>query len=471
MVTKLETTNEQLTLEQAILGSIILENNEDEKYEKIEAISEDLFTQEYNRLIFKAIKEVKNQDLDIDIVTIKAQDETIDAKYLAEITEYVTTYSFNSYVLKLKESAEKRNVKKILTEGIAGILDGKDIEDILNKINKNISDFEKNRAKDTVSPSARMDAAFNRLIDIIHSQKEYPKWGIDVLDKYMIGVKEGETTVIAGASGLGKTAIVCQILLKIFEQNKKVLFFNLEMNIESVLARLFSHICSVPVDYILQGNFENTDAWGRIFDFYSKLAKDGNFLIMDDIRSIEDMKRYIKQEKPDVIAIDYLQLCTSNEEYYNREQEVAAISRECKEMAKQFNCHIIQLSQVNAEVLEHRPRGEKGLRESKAIYHAVDNCIYLWEPSKQYFGEYENRTFYHGIEQQWNSYEDYERWKNERGVKLVEIILDKQRQGKTGRGQCLFKGDSNRYLKVNFEEKKELENTSKGNQKNKKPII
>ena len=142
MVTKLETTNEQLTLEQAILGSIILENNEDEKYEKIEAISEDLFTQEYNRLIFKAIKEVKNQDLDIDIVTIKAQDETIDAKYLAEITEYVTTYSFNSYVLKLKESAEKRNVKKILTEGIAGILDGKDIEDILNKINKNISDFD-----------------------------------------------------------------------------------------------------------------------------------------------------------------------------------------------------------------------------------------------------------------------------------------------------------------------------------------
>lgn len=456
----MEATNEQLTLEQAVLGSVILENNKQEQIEKIDAISEELFIQEYNRLILRTIKEVKEQGLYVDVVTIRTQNDTIDIKYLTDLTTYATTSSFESYVLKLKESAEKRNVKNILAEATAGISEGKDIEYILNKITKNISDFEKNRIKDTISPSAKMDAAFNRLIDLIESQIEYPKWGIDVLDKYTIGIKPGETTVIAGASGLGKTAIVCQILLKIFYQNKKVLFFNLEMNIESVLARLFSHAFAVPVDYILSGNFENTEAWSNIFSLYSLLVKDNNFIIMDDVRNIEDMKRYIKQEKPDIVAIDYLQLCTSNEEYYNREQEVAAISRECKEMSKQFNCHIIQLSQVNAEVLDHRPKGEKGLRESKAIYHAVDNCIYLWEPTKQYFGEYENRTFSLGVEEVWRSFEEYEQWKNKKGVKLVEVILDKQRQGKTGRGQCLFEGSSNRYLKVHFDDKKDIPENS-----------
>lgn len=464
-----------MTLEQAVLGSIILENNKQEQIEKIDAISEDLFTQDYNRLILRTIKDVKEQGMDVDIVTIKSQNESIDIKYLTDITTYVTTSAFESYVLRLKENFERRNIRNILAEASKRITEGEEIEYILNKISKNINEFEKNRIKDTISPSAKMDAAFNRLIDIIESQIEYPKWGIDVLDKYTIGIKPGETTVIAGASGLGKTAIVCQILLNIFTQDKKVLFFNLEMNIESVLARLFSHVFAVPVDYILAGKFENTNAWEKIIDFYAGLVKDKNFIVIDDVRSIEDIKSYIKQEEPDVVAIDYLQLCTSNEEYYNREQEVAAISRECKEMAKQFNCHIIQLSQVNAEVLDHRPKGEKGLRESKAIYHAVDNCIYLWEPTKQYFAEYENRTFYLGKEEVWRSFEEYEQWKNKKDIKLVEVILDKQRQGKTGRGQCLFEGSSNRYLKVYFEDKKDIPENSnikaKANTKGKKHTL
>ncbi|MBO5130639.1 MAG: hypothetical protein J6B61_00110 [Romboutsia sp.] len=151
----MEATNEQLTLEQAVLGSVILENNKQEQIEKIDAISEELFIQEYNRLILRTIKEVKEQGLYVDVVTIRTQNDTIDIKYLTDITTYATTSSFESYVLKLKESAEKRNVKNILAEATAGISEGKDIEYILNKITKNISDFEKNRIKDTISPSAK----------------------------------------------------------------------------------------------------------------------------------------------------------------------------------------------------------------------------------------------------------------------------------------------------------------------------
>ena len=442
--------NNQLDIEQVVLGSVLLSNNEEEKIEKIEQLNEDLFENEYNKLIFKTMKLLSQQNESIDVATLNLTEENIDVKYITEITTYPILSSFDTYVSKLKDSAEKRNIRNILTEGTACISKGESVDDVLNKITKNLDNFEKNRIKDTVRPATKMNAAFNRLIDIMESQKEYPKWGIDVLDTYTIGIKEGETTVIAGASGLGKTAIVCQILLNVFNQNKKILFFNMEMNIESVLARIFSYAFAVPVDYILKGQFENVEAWNNIFNFYSALIKDENFIIIDDVRNIEDIKRYIKQEKPDLVAIDYLQLCTSSGEYYNREQEVAAISRECKEMAKQFNCHIIQLSQVNSEVLDHRPRGEKGLRESKAIYHAVDNCVYLWEPTKQYFDEYINRMFCQGSEQIWASFEEYEEWKNRKGIKLVEVILDKQRQGKTGRGQCLFEGSSNRYLKIHF---------------------
>lgn len=456
--------NKELLLEQTVLGIILLSEKNDQ-IQQIETLNENLFDNQYNKNIFKTMIELKKEDSNIDIVLLAAKNNNIDISYLTSLTTHITGLeSFEDYVSKLIKNAEYRNAKNIITTAISNI-NSDNYEEILTNTIKNIEKFEDNSTKDTDTNESRMLEAFYKILDNIHNEIKYPSWGIKTLDEYSIGIKPSETTVIAGASGLGKTALISQILLNLYDQNKKVLFFNLEMNIESLLKRIYSTVFGVSVDEIekCKNNIKLQDA---IHDFTIALIKSNKFIIRDDIKSIEEIRRAIRKENPDIVAVDYLQLVNSDKEFFNREQEVAYISREFLDIAKKFDCHIIQLSQVNSEVLDHRPRGEKGLRESKAIYHSVSNCIYLWEPTSQYFKDYEKRKFVGkgGAETILEDYDDYEKWKKETGYKFVEIILDKQRNGRVGRGISIFKGANNKYQETYFEDKK-VNVTSKTNNK------
>ena len=126
----------QLDIEQVVLGSVLLSNNEEEKIEKIEQLNEDLFENEYNKLIFKTMKLLSQQNESIDVATLNLTEENIDEKYITEITTYPILSSFDTYVSKLKDSAEKRNIRNILTEGTACISKGESVDDVLNKITK-----------------------------------------------------------------------------------------------------------------------------------------------------------------------------------------------------------------------------------------------------------------------------------------------------------------------------------------------
>lgn len=446
--------NKELLLEQSILGTILL-SDKDKQIEQVESLDINLFYNEYNKNIFKTMKELIKENLKVDIVLLAEKNKNIDILYLTQLGTHLTGLDkFEDYIYQLKKNAEYRNAKNIITSAITKI-DLNNYEEILGDVVKNIEKFEDNSTNNTDTNESRMLEAFYEILDNIHNEIKYPNWGIKAIDNFSIGIKPSETTVVAGASGLGKTALVTQILLNAFKQDKKILFFNLEMNIKSLLKRIYSTIFGISVDEIEKCK-DNTKLQNAIHDFTIGLIKSNRFIIRDDVKSIEEMRRIIRKENADIIAVDYLQLCESNREFYNREQEVAYISREFKEISKKFNCHIIQLSQVNADALDHRPRGEKGLRESKAIYHSVDNCIYLWEPTSQYFGEYENRTFIGkgAVETKLENYEDYEKWKKETGYKFVEIILEKQRNGRTGRGISLFEGANNKYKETYFTEKK-----------------
>lgn len=461
--------DKELLLEQSILGTILL-SNKDTQIEQIESLDINLFYNEYNKSIFKTMKELIKENLTVDIILIVERNRHIDISYLTHLTTYTIGLStFEDYRYQLKKNAEYRNAKNIITSAITKI-DSNNYGEILGDVIKNIEKFEDNSTNNTDTNESRMLEAFYEILDNIHNEIKYPSWGIKAIDNFSIGIKPSETTVIAGASGLGKTALVTQILLNAFDQEKKILFFNLEMNIKSLLKRIYSTVFGISVDEIEKCK-QNIKLQEAIHDFTMALIKSDRFIIRDDVKSIEEIRRIIRKENADIIAIDYLQLCESNREFYNREQEVAYISREFKEIAKKFNCHILQLSQVNADALDHRPRGEKGLRESKAIYHSVDNCIYLWEPTSQYFGEYQNKVFVGkgAIETKLENYEDYEKWKKETGYKFVEIILEKQRNGRTGRGISLFEGAKNKYRETHFTEEKTY--TQNNNKQKSKPKL
>ena len=468
--------NTQLLLEQQVIGTLLLANK-DEQIEKIESMNINLFEHEYHKMIFKIMKELIKINEEINLINIiekinspKKEDINEDIKILTSYsTVSVSSNQLDSIIKLLNRNAECRNAKNILQNALLKISEDNYL-DIIENVTKKIEKFEDDATKDIENQSSKMLNAYMDILDDIYNQKSYPKWSIKILDDLSNGIRPGETTVIAGASGLGKTAIITQIMLGLIKQDQKVIFFNLEMNLKAIIKRILSQVFGVSIEEL--ENSKNLDL-DPMYNFFHAICNTGNFLIYDDIRTVEDIRRIIRKEKPNFVAIDYLQLCGTNEkEFFNREQEVAYISREFKEMSKKFNCHIVQLSQVNAEALDHRPKGEKGLRESKAIYHSVDNCIYLWEPSETYFkNEYMNKTFVDsgGSEAILNSYEEYERWKHTKGRKLVEIIMDKQRQGRQGRAVSIFIGAITKYTNTTFdnkvikknEEVKILKNTNK----------
>lgn len=467
-------TEEILLLEQKVIGNILILDKE-EQYKRIESININLFELEYHKMIFQIMKELKEKEEDINITTVVNKIENNSSEDVRNLTTYTAIVIYkneiDSAINILNKNAECRNAKNILQNALQKINQNNYL-DVVTEITKKIEAFEEDATKDEESQTSKMMNSYMDIIDDIFNKKSYPKWNIKILDELSNGIRPGESTVIAGPSGTGKTAIIMQIILGLVEQNKKVIFFNLEMNLKSMIKRILSHVFGISIQEIENSKDLNQEA---MYNYFYALCNTGNFLLYDDIRTIEDMRRIIRIERPDFVAIDYLQLCSCNErDFYNREQEVAYISREFKELSKKFDCHIVQLSQVNADAIDHRPKGEKGLRESKAIYHSVDNCIYLWEPSETYFkNDYMNRTFIDigGTEARLESYEEYEEMRNIKGRKLVEIIFDKQRQGRQGRSINILIGATTKYINTTFE-KNIIKNNNKvvqNTNKNKKP--
>ena len=145
--------------------------------------------------------------------------------------------------------------------------------------------------------------------------------------------------------------------------------------------------------------------------------------INTEISTVTEIKKRTRQLKPDVVIIDYLQLLTPEQSEGSREREVATISREIKNMTQDFKIPIIQLSQLNDEFGDFRPKGERAMRESKAIYQNSNNVIYIHKPNEKEVKRH--------LDKNKISMEQFGLI-NEQGNDLVEIILDKQRDGMTG---------------------------------------
>ena len=118
-----------------------------------------------------------------------------------------------------------------------------------------------------------------------------------------------------------------------------------------------------------------------------EFSKDNLIYINDRISTIPQLKRRIRQVKPDLVIVDYLQLLTVEQNLQNREREVATLSRELKNITLDFHIPVIQLSQLNDEMKDLRPWGERPMRDSKAIFHDSNNVVYIHEPVLSDFEE------------------------------------------------------------------------------------
>lgn len=225
------------------------------------------------------------------------------------------------------------------------------------------------------------------------------KTGFKDLDE-IIKVNKGDLIVVASRPAMGKSTFVLNILSHIaLEENKSVLFFNLEDSKESIINKLIISNSMVESEkFGLYNRYKNNeiqkpnlseDDWDRIASGIN-LLKDASIYIASDVPySIEDIciksTRLKKKNNIDAIIIDYLQLIQFNKKkLLSRDEEITEILRKLKVLAKILDVPVIITSQLSRECEKRddkRPIIEDFANSKNAIDKYSDKILFLYKDS------------------------------------------------------------------------------------------
>ena len=415
-----------IEIEQSVLGSFIIAKT---ATQHIEALSENDFTVEIHKIIFNEIKKLQSKSkLDILNLSDSLKNKDIKVSYLSELTVVAQVYAIDNHIKNLKEKTKKRNIIKHAQNLIDQIVTDVDV-------NKIIYDFEskvKEIADKDIEVKDDVFSIADKFLDYMYSDdKAEIKFSIKFLDEIIGGLYKGELTTIAAKSGVGKTALALQIARAALKQHKRVLFISREMSDIQMFMRNITSLTGISSKKIKNKTLTEEEQ-KEIVRAVNTLTENENLFINDNLSKISEIKRRIRQVRPDLVIIDYLQLLTPETNLNNREREVATLSREIKNMTLDFNIPIIQLSQLNDELKDCRPSGERPMRDSKAIYHDSNNVIYIHEPVGS---DLEDACANNGL-----NVENVKAAK-ERYCVLLDLIVAKCRDGGKSMKQHWYAGD------------------------------
>lgn len=204
------------------------------------------------------------------------------------------------------------------------------------------------------------------------------------LDEILLGFQPKDLIIVACRPSVGKTSFALGAARHAaLVQKKSVLLFSLEMSTRQLTARFLSAEARIDGQKI-NGNRMDDNDWSRITSASARLSEAS--LYLDDTAALKALEikakaRRIKAQhgKLDLVIIDYLQIMGTPERVESRERAVSEISRNLKAMAKELDCPVIALSQLNRSIesrAEKRPM-MSDLRESGAIEQDADVIIFI----------------------------------------------------------------------------------------------
>lgn len=367
-----------VNIEQSILGSFIVDNS---LGEKLNDLKENMFTVEYNKLILKVMKSLYESKLSLDIESIftklKEMNSGVNVTYLSNLASMSQCSSIDSHISILKDKLLRREIIKSCTDLFQKLGEGEDINSVVYNFESNLYNILNEEA--TNYGDSIGEICEKLLYFLENSDEKGMSFGVKFLDDIIGGLFNGELTTIAARSGVGKTALALQIMLNCMEQGKKVLFISREMSKEQVFMRNITKKSGISTKYMKNKEIDE-EGWKKIIDVMSYFSSKDLIYINDKISTISGLRKRIREIKPDLVIVDYIQLMNAEGSMQNREREVASLSRELKNITLDFDIPLIQLSQLNDEMKDFRPWGERPMRDSKAIFHDSNNVIYIHEP-------------------------------------------------------------------------------------------
>ena len=418
--------------EMSVLGVAFLNA---EALEKIcDEVTEDMFYNEKNRIIFKAIVSLYRDHNPIDLTTVKAEldkkkslNEIGGITYLTDVIDsVVTTANLEYYIKILKDLAVRRNLIDTATNIITNSYNDENINGLLDEAERNILSVVRARTTSEFVPIHEvLRRAQERLEELSKNKSDITgiRTGFYDLDKATAGLHGGELIILAARPGMGKTAFALNIATNAaFSTDKAIAVFNLEMSAEMLVNRMIASVGGIDSYKLSTGKMEHND-WKRYNEAMSKLAST-NIYIEDNASitapEIKAKCRRLAQGKEGLglVVIDYLQLVTTgSNRIESRQVEVSEISRSLKTMAMELDVPVIALAQLSRSVdkRENKEPALVDLRESGSLEQDADLVLFL------------NRK-------------DYYEAKSEKRETIVpiDVIIAKHRKGSTGLYRLLF---------------------------------
>ncbi|AGS06942.1 replicative DNA helicase [Candidatus Profftella armatura] len=429
--------------EQSVLGGLLLDNT---AWDKIaDCLNSDYFYRYDHRLIFKHIIKLINSSHPADVITVfDSLSNTGNAEEIGGLS-YLNSLAQNipsaANIRRYAEIVRDRGIlRKLITvtdeiSSQAFISRGKEVKQILDEAESKIfSIAEKeiciNKGFQQIQPLLnRVIKRINKLHNRGTNDNDVTgiSTGFFELDKITSGLQPGDLIIVAGRPSMGKTAFSLNIGEHIAIENKlPVAIFSMEMSGIQLAMRMLGSVGKLDQHKLRTGRLSSDD-WPRINDSIKKINK--SQLYIDETPSLNvielraNSRRLSRQcGKIGVIIIDYLQLMSANSRGENRATEISEISRNLKGLAKEINCPILALSQLNRSLEQRQNKRPimSDLRESGAIEQDADVILFIYRD------------------------EVYNQNSADKGI--AEIIVSKQRNGPIGNIRLTFSGQ---YTKFN----------------------
>lgn len=393
---------QSIELEEAVLGALMLEKSAIIDIQGL--LKPESFYKEAHQKIYKAIINLSAQHQPIDILTVveelKKNDE-LDlvggAYYLSQLTMKVGSAAHAEYHAKIiAQKFIQRELISISSEIQRDAFDDKvDVSELLDTAQQKIFDVaEGNVRKEAQHVSSIVESAIHEMETASKREDGFSgvPSGFTSLDRMTLGWQPSDLIIVAARPSMGKTAFVLTMARSIAVDFKQpVAFFSLEMSSVQLVKRLMVSETGLTSDKIRGGKLEPHE-WTQLEVKLQQLNDAPLYIDDTPALSIYEFRskarRLVASHGVKLIVIDYLQLMTGPPELRSmREQEVSAISRSLKAIAKELQVPIIALSQLNRSVEtrggDKRPQ-LSDLRESGAIEQDADLVAFIHRP--EYYG-------------------------------------------------------------------------------------
>lgn len=379
-------------LEKSVLGALMLDQNT--LYGFIDKLHEGLFYKSEHQAIFVAIRTLMSSYKDVDLLTVVEElrrEGTLDAVggafYVAQLTSNVVSAAhIDAHIRILTEKYIQREVIRTSTESIREAYDEScDALELIDKSQKKLMEVsELSFKKDGSSLDSIMFEVEETLLSEEPDKYSIPS-GFTELDRLTSGFQPGTLIILAARPGMGKTACALNMARNMaVDHNKPVAFFSLEMTAVELMARLLSAEAMIEARKLKRSANLTEEEREHLCDTITKLR--GVPIYIDDTPGIgifelrAKCRRMRQKYGIQMVFLDYLQLMGSvndGNRTRNREQELAVISRQLKEMSKELNIPVLAMAQFNRRV-DDRPMQIpllSDLRESGSIEQDADIVI------------------------------------------------------------------------------------------------